>query len=287
MTKQVLGRGFDSLIPTNFALNDVASPGEHIRNVSLDKIVANPDQPRKDFDESSLKELSESIKVHGVIQPIVVTPFNDKYRIVAGERRYRAAKIAGLATIPAIIRNHEELEELEVSLVENVQRVDLSPLEQAVSIVKLHNQFSMSFRDIANKLGKAETTISNIVRLLQLPKNAVEALRKNNITEGHARAILALKTDEKLQDELLNKIITQKLTVREAEAFVHSSKGIQASKKQNSKSNSKYVVSLISKLGDSLKNNVTIKEKSDTKGILEIRYSSKDELERYLKQLDS
>jgi ParB family transcriptional regulator, chromosome partitioning protein len=219
MTKQALGRGFDSLIPANFALDDVAAPGEHIKNIEIEKIIPNPDQPRKSFDETSLKELSKSIKQHGVIQPIVVTPYKDKYRIVAGERRHRASKIAGLKKIPTIVRNHEELEELEISLVENVQRVDLSPIEQAVSIVRLHDQFSMSYSDIAKKLGKAETTISNIVRLLQLPEPALKALQENKISEGHARAILALKTDEKLQKELLNKIITQGITVRQAEAL--------------------------------------------------------------------
>jgi ParB family transcriptional regulator, chromosome partitioning protein len=227
MTKQALGRGFESLIPTDFIVGDVASPGEHIKNMDIDLVVANPDQPRKEFGETALLELSESIKQHGIIQPLVVTPHKDKFRIVAGERRYRASQLAGLKKVPVIVRNHEELEELEIALVENVQRVDLSPLEQAVSIVRLHDQFSMSYRDISKKLGKAETTISNIVRLLQLPKPAIEALRKNKITEGHARALLSLNTDTDKQNELLNNIITQSWTVRQAEAFVQTTKRVQ------------------------------------------------------------
>jgi ParB family chromosome partitioning protein len=218
--KPALGRGFEGLIPTGFDVSEVASAGEHIRQLSIEELVANPDQPRKQFDQSALEELSQSIKEHGIIQPLVATPHKDKYRIVAGERRYRASKLAGLKKVPVIIRNHQELEELEIALVENVQRVDLSPLEQAVSIIRLRDQFSLTATQIAHKLGKAETTISNIVRLLNLPKEAITALQNNKISEGHARAILALKNDKNLQLELLKKIENDKLSVREAEAFV-------------------------------------------------------------------
>ncbi len=193
MTKTGLGRGFEGLIPVGLDIADVAAPGEHIKSVAIDIIVANPDQPRREFDEKALQELAVSIKEHGIIQPLVVTPHGDKFRIVAGERRFRASKIAGIAKLPVIVRNHEELEQLEIALVENVQRVDLSPLEQAVSIVRLRDQFSLTPKQIAGKLGKAETTVSNIVRLLQLPKEAVESLKSGQISEGHARAILALK----------------------------------------------------------------------------------------------
>lgn len=286
-TKQALGRGFESLIPTDFALNDVVSPGEHIKNIEISKIVANPDQPRKEFDKDTLNELSESIKQHGIIQPLVVTPFKGKYRIVAGERRFRASQIAGLSKVPVVIRNHEELEELEIALVENVQRVDLSPLEQAVSIVRLHDQFSMSFRDIARKLGKAETTISNIVRLLQLPEPALEALRKNEITEGHARAILALKTDENKQAELLNKIITQGMSVRQAEAFVQHTKSEQGVKSKQPKAINQETQKLLNTINKNLKSKLSIKEKSISSGLVTIKYTSKEELEDYIKKLNS
>ena len=222
--KQALGRGFEGLIPTGYDVSDVASAGEHIRQLSIEELVANPDQPRKQFDQTSLEELSQSIKEHGIIQPLVATPHKDKYRIVAGERRYRASILAGLKKVPVIVRNHQELEELEIALVENVQRVDLSPLEQAVSIIRLRDQFSLSATQIAHKLGKAETTISNIVRLINLPKEAIEALQNNKISEGHARAILALKNDKSLQLELLNKIEKDKLSVRDAEAFVKANR---------------------------------------------------------------
>ena len=285
-SKQALGRGFDSLIPTNFAVSDVAAPGEHIKNIDSSQIVANPDQPRKEFNKAALEELSSSIKQHGIIQPLVVTPYKGKFRIVAGERRYRASQLAGLTKVPAVVRNHEELEELEIALVENVQRVDLSPLEQAASIVRLHEQFSMSYSEIAKKLGKAETTISNIVRLLQLPAPAIKALQENKITEGHARAILSLKTDENLQKELLNKIITQGITVREAESFAQSTKSIQKTKVAKKYSNSDYVKSLLKQINSKqVKDKITIKENSSGKGSVVFKYSSRQELEDYINKI--
>lgn len=286
MSKQALGRGFESLIPTNFAVDEVVAPGEHIKNLDISKIVANPDQPRKDFDESALLELSESIKQHGIIQPLVVTPYKDSFRIVAGERRFRASQLAGLNKVPVVVRNHEELEELEIALVENVQRVDLSPLEQAISIVRLHDQFSMSFKEIAGKLGKAETTISNIVRLLQLPEPALKALRENKISEGHARAILALKTDDKRQNELLNKIIVQGISVRQAEAYVQASK-IADRPKLASKITNPDTVVLLNKINPNLAKKISIKEKTKTSGSITIKYKSSEELEEFIKRLDS
>lgn len=281
MAKQTLGRGFDSLIPQNFSLEDVASPSEQIKQISIELIDINPDQPRKAFDETALNELSESIKQHGVIQPLVVTPNKDKFRIVAGERRFRASKIAGLKKLPAVVRNHEELEELEIALVENVQRVDLTPLEQAVSIVRLRDQFSLTPKEISKKLGKAETTVSNIVRLLQLPPEAVQAMQKNQISEGHARAILALKTDEKLQKELLNKIITQKLSVREAEQFVQ--KNNNKNKAKNSLSSE--TLKLIEGLNKTKRSRVSINEKTKSSGKITVKYSNQQELKKIIENL--
>lgn len=284
-SKQALGRGFEGLIPANLVVDDIATPGEHIKNIDISKIVANPDQPRKEFDKTALEELASSIKQHGVIQPIVVTPYKDSFRIVAGERRFRASQLANMTKIPAIVRNHEELEELEIALVENVQRVDLSPIEQAVSIVRLHDQFSISFRDIAKKLGKAETTVSNIVRLLQLPDSAVDALRKNDITEGHARAILSLKTEEKSQQELLNKIITQRLSVREAEAFVKHHKLARTAVESKKPVISAETQRILDSVSRTFKSRVSIKQKSESTGSMVVTYSSLEELKDYLHKL--
>ncbi|MFT4532158.1 MAG: ParB family chromosome partitioning protein [Candidatus Saccharimonadales bacterium] len=283
MAKSALGRGFDSLIPVDFAVEDVVSPGEQVKNLSLSKIIRNPDQPRKEFDPSALQELAESIKRHGVIQPIVVLPVGDQYRIVAGERRCRASQIAKLKTIPALIRNHKELEELEISLVENVQRVDLSPLEQAVSISKLRDQFSLSLKEIAAKLGKAETTVSNSVRLLKLPEEAVEALQKNAISEGHARAILALSTDTDAQKELLNKIVVQRWSVREAESFVQQKKNKKASV-STLKKNTPEVAKMISNLNTNAASRVSVREKKNG-GVVSVSYRTIEELKSVLSSL--
>jgi ParB family chromosome partitioning protein len=283
MSKKALGRGFEGLIPTNFNVSDVATPGERVRQIEVSLIFANPDQPRKQFDEDALKELSNSIEQHGVIQPIVVTPQDNKYRIVAGERRFRASQMAGLKKIPSIIRDHEALEELEIALVENVQRVDLSPLEQAVSIVRLRDQFSLTTKQIAKKLGKAEPTISNIVRLLQLPDEAVKALQENKISEGHARTILALKTDEKEQLNLLNTIIAQKLSVRDAEAIVQQKRVGPPRKKTEFKE----VNTLLEPLSKKLKASLKVKPKSENSGQISVSYTTIDELKNYLDKLNS
>lgn len=279
-SKPGLGRGFDGLIPVGFDIATVATPGEQIKQLKIEDLYANPDQPRKQFDEIALTELATSIKHHGIIQPLVATKVNEKYRIVAGERRYRAAQIAGLKTVPVVIRNHAELEELEISLVENVQRVDLSPIEQAISILRLRDQFSLSLKDIASKLGKAETTISNIIRLLQLPKEVIAALQKNKISEGHARAILSLKTDEKAQLDLLNKIIAQKISVREAEQYVqqyrsdHVTRSIDTSQEK--------VLKLVR---SELRKRVSLVTKKNGRGTIKVRYDSEEELKAILERL--
>jgi len=282
--KQGLGKGFDGLIPIGFDVGSVVDKGEKIQEISIESIVANPDQPRKNFDATALEELAHSIKQHGVIQPLVVSKHTeDTYRIVAGERRWRASQIAKLKKVPVIVRDHKELEEIEIALVENIQRVDLSPLETAVSIVKLRDQFSLSASEIAKKLGKAETTVSNIIRLLQLPEQAVKAMQENRISEGHARSILALKPDEKAQLDLLNNIIVQGMSVRASEKYVHEQKSILTSEKNRYSDETKRIVT---ELKSPLKKNVSIREKSKKgTGVISIAYKSPAELEKYLKSI--
>lgn len=219
-----LGKGFGSLLSSDFDDSILLDKKDRTKKLFIKDIMPNPDQPRKHFEESSIDELASSIKQYGILQPIVVTPQNDKYIIVAGERRYKAAITAGEKTMPALVRTSKELERLEIGLVENVQRVDLSPLEQAVSIARLHEEFNISLDTIASKLGKANTTIVNIMRLLQLPKEAKEALQKGDISEGHARSILSLKDKPKLQKELLKNIILRSWSVRRAEQFASLAK---------------------------------------------------------------
>jgi ParB family transcriptional regulator, chromosome partitioning protein len=230
--KRGLGRGFEALISDDFDKTLLLDSGEQIEKIPLDKLAPNPYQPRQHFDKNALQELADSIRQYGIVQPLIVTPLkNGSYYLVAGERRWRAAKLASLKTVPAIIRSTEKLEQLELAIIENVQRVDLSPLEQAASISSLHNQFSLSYEDIAKRLGKATSTIHNIIRLLGLPPSARQALADQKISEGHARAILALKGDEARQTYLLGAIIEQGWSVRQAERFVTSVKsGIKQTK---------------------------------------------------------
>jgi ParB family chromosome partitioning protein len=214
-----LGRGFDSLIPQNFDDSLLTGDGEKVAQIAIGSLLANPEQPRLIFDEEELAGLTASVKQHGILQPLVVTPHQDKYYIIAGERRWRAAKKAGLKTVPAIVRSAEQLERLELALVENVQRVNLSPLEQAASIEYLRDQFSLDYAAIGKRLGKAATTVQNTARLMQLTERSKQALRDKQITEGHARAILGLK-DSKAQEQLLKQIVQHGWSVRQAERYV-------------------------------------------------------------------
>lgn len=224
--KRGLGRGFESLLPADFDKSILLTAEDRVEQIDVSKLEPNPYQPRRHFDDAALKELSASIKRHGVVQPLVVTPGKSSgaYVLIAGERRWRASKLAGLKTVPAIVRSHKELEQLEVALIENVQRVDLSPLEQAVSIERLHEQFNIPYDEIATRLGKASSTVHNSVRLLRLPEAAQSALAAGRISEGHARAILALKDDSERQAYLLKTIQEQGWSVRQAERFVSSVK---------------------------------------------------------------
>lgn len=278
-----LGKGLDALIPKEFD-SSILENNEKVQRIPINKIQPNPEQPRKQFDEESLLELSKSIKNHGIIQPLVITKNGSNYRIIAGERRWRAADKAGLHDVPAIVRSMQELEELEVAIIENVQRVDLSPLEQAQSIERLHDQFSLSYSEIANKLGKAIPTIHNTVRLLQLPNPARDALAKNQISEGHARAILALKDNSKKQAELLDSILRLGWSVRQAEQFVTINRdGLKKSKTQISKQMSAENTQT-KLLADSLQTKVFIKHTARG-GKLEIYFKDENDMDRITKFL--
>lgn len=282
-TKKGLGKGFDALIPQGLDASLLGESGERVQQLPITSVEPNPEQPRKYFDDTALQELANSISRHGIVQPLVVTPLGEGYQIIAGERRWRAAQKAGLTTVPAIVRSTEELERLEVAIVENVQRVDLSPLEQALSIERLHHQFSLSYADIAGRLGKATTTVNNTVRLLQLPEAAKEALRTQHITEGHARSILALKGSEDQQAELLDSIMKYGWSVRQAEQFVLSAKrGAGSSRAIRSKM---AVTSPVTEnLSKHLKTPVTIKRTAKG-GRLEIHFTSDEELDQLSQRL--
>ncbi len=277
-----LGRGLESLIPADFN-KSLLTTDERIQNLFISEISPNPQQPRKQFDEQALGELADSIREHGVLQPIIVSPKGKAYEIIAGERRWRAAQLAGSKTIPAVVREKAELQRLEIALIENVQRVDLSPLEQALSIEHLHEQFNLSYQQIARKLGKAAPTVNNIVRLLQLPDRARTALQANHITEGHARAILALKGQPVLQQQLLELIQGQSWSVRQAEQFVTAHKqGLKTTRavKQRAVKETAETKALAKKLGTKVTIHHTAKG-----GKLEVHFKNDTQLTELYRQL--
>lgn len=279
-----LGRGFDSLLPQAFDSTILVEEHERIQKLPVELLDANPDQPRQHFDETALNELAQSIKQYGIVQPLVASPEGTRYRIIAGERRWRAAKIAGLRQVPVIVRTSKELEQLEIAIIENVQRVDLSALEQAISIERLHQQFSTPYEEIARRLGKAHSTVVNIVRLLQLPDAAKEALRDKDITEGHARQILALKNSPQKQAELLKLIITNGWSVRQAERYVTSHKeGVGEADKVHERVHTETPATKA--LSSRLSTPVHIKRMAHG-GRLEITFRDDDHLSTLLQNLD-
>jgi len=226
-----LGRGLGALIPTRagqvpkktiekITKETLKDTGERIFNIPINQIEPNPEQPRKNFSHQEMEELINSIREHGIIQPLIVTKLdNDKYQLIAGERRYRAAKVLELETVPAIIRKVSEIQKLELSLLENIQRKDLNPIEKARAYQRLIDQFNLTQDEVAKKLGKARATISNTLRLLTLPEKIQEAIEEEKISEGHAKALLSIDKPEK-QKILLKRILGLGLTVRETEKIV-------------------------------------------------------------------
>lgn len=224
--KSGLGRGFESLIPTDlvdeeFDLTASEEKGD-LRELKLEDVFRDEEQPRKEFSEEAINALAASIKEHGVLQPIVVTKEDGKYRIVAGERRWRASKIAGLKKIPAIIRTLDSQNRLELSIIENAQREDLNAIELATAYAKLKSQFNMSAEDIAKKVGKSEASIIGTMRLLNLPDEAKKIMVKEKLTEGVMRPLVS--QDEKTIKKILPKIVSEGWTARKVERYFSDNK---------------------------------------------------------------
>lgn len=227
-----LGRGLGALIPTGGATpipkkvveeitrETLAETGEKVLHLPIEQIEPNPVQPRKLFSHQEMEELINSIRQHGIIQPLIVTKIGEnKYQLIAGERRLRAAKFLELKTVPAIIRSVKENEKLELSLIENIQRKDLNPMERARAYQRLIDEFNLTQEEVAKRIGKARATIANTLRLLNLPPEVQQAIEEEKITEGHAKALLSLDDPEK-QKNLLKRILGVGLTVRETERQV-------------------------------------------------------------------
>ena len=223
--KSGLGRGLDALIP-GWQEDALPTVSDKVTSVAVEKIDPNPQQPRKSFDPEQLEDLAASIRQHGIIQPLILIPGdqNDRYFLIAGERRLRAAKLAGMAEVPAIIRTASEQEQLEFAIIENVQREDLNPLERARAYQNLLDGFSLTHDDIARQVGKSRVSVTNSLRLLNLPELAQEALSNGEISEGHARALLGLSSNKAIE-AALESVVSLNLNVRQTEALVNKLSG--------------------------------------------------------------
>ena len=234
--RPALGKGMSALIGGDYDSENNDDVNQVI-NVPIEKVSGNPDQPRKTFDTLSLKELAASIEEKGIIQPIIVEKNGSSYIIIAGERRYRASKLAGLTEVPVIVKDFSENEKLEIALIENIQREDLNPIEEAIAYHDLMDRGNMNQEEVAVKVGKNRSTVANSLRLLKLPQNIQTTLAKGAISAGHARAILALDTEEQMED-LHKRIITYGLSVREAEAYSSAGKTSKPKKTEKKIDNS-------------------------------------------------
>ena len=256
--------------------------------VKVTAIEPNREQPRKDFNEEAMEELAESMKVYGVLQPLLVQKKGDYYEIIAGERRWRAAKLAGLKEVPVVIREYTKQQTMEIALIENVQREDLNPIEEAKAYQRLIQEFELKQEEIAARVGKNRVTITNSMRLLKLDERVQDLLVQNQITGGHARALLSVE-DGQLQYELAGKIIAENLSVRETEKLVKS-----LSKKKNPKEKKVEDESLTlifrdleERMKSAMGTKVSINRKDKNKGRVEIEYYSESELERIVELIES
>jgi ParB family chromosome partitioning protein len=287
--KKGLGRGFDSLIPTNFLDESFDTTIKQEQQVSEQKtlfvsdITADPEQPRRHFEDAALQELAESIKEHGVLQPIIVTPKGEGYEIVAGERRYRATKLAGLSEIPVVIRTMTGQKQLEVSLIENIQRRDLNTIETAMAYAKLRDQFNLSAEKISERVHKSPSAVINTMRLLKLPKEAVVALAEGKLTEGQARPLIG--QDEALIIEVIPRIIAEQWSARKVEQYMVNVKKQLKSADPVADSVAAQHEGRVEILKNHFKTDVAIRVNSKGAGNIVIKFKSADELERIQKLL--
>jgi len=290
-----LGKGLDSLIPNAVGeakakkdtKAEVITPVKEESNgqetiVKITMVEPNRKQPRKNFDEDALQELSESIKQFGVIQPILVQDRKDHYEIIAGERRWRAAKMAGLKEVPVIIRDYTEREIMEISLIENIQREDLNPIEEAMAYKRLLEEFHLKQDEVAERVSKSRVAVTNSIRLLKLSEKVQEMVIEDMISTGHARALLAVEDPEE-QLTLAQKVFDEKLSVREVEKMV---KNLHKPEKTKKKTDDKTMEAIYQDIEDKLKQKlstkVTVTSKGEGAGKIEIEFYNHDDLDRLL-----
>jgi len=274
--RRALGKGLTALLPTNVA---PAQPtAEATSRIGINEIDPNPVQPRHDFDAIRLEELANSIRVNGVIQPLVVRRSDSRYQLVAGERRWRAAKLAGLETIPVVIQNIPDERLLEITLVENIQREDLNPIETALAFERLARDLHLSHEQIGERTGKDRTTITNLLRLLQLPVAIQNLIAERRISQGHARSLLGLPSE--LQREVADKVVAEGLSVRQVEALTQRMTEPRKPKTAKDASVDPNVKAAIETLEQTLGTRVRIIENANHGGRIEIDYYSGEELDR-------
>jgi len=288
--RKVLGKGLSALLPQRSPTpipeptQDIDDAAPRAASIPISKIEPNPLQPRTIFDPARIQELADSIQANGIIQPLLVRHKEGRYELVAGERRLRAAKVAGLAEVPVIIQDYADDRVLEIALVENIQREDLNPIETAQALERLVREMHLSHEEIAHRTGKDRTTITNMIRLLRLPADVLLLVAERRLSMGHARAILGLPTPE-LQTKLAEKASAQGLSVRQVERLVKKvNEPREATDEPLQDPNIKAaILELEAKLGT----RVRIVEKSDQRGRIEIEYYSQEELQRLYESLIS
>lgn len=287
--KKGLGKGLDSLIPDNKSMKSVtsektveskedAAAKSGVQVMKINEVEPNRDQPRKNFDEDALLELSDSIKQFGVLQPLLVRKRKDYYEIIAGERRWRAAKLAGVKEVPVIEKEYTDQEILEIGLIENIQRENLNPIEEAIAYKRLLEKFKLKQDEVAERVSKSRTAVTNSMRLLKLSDKVQQMIIDDMISTGHARALLAID-DPELQYTLANKIFDEKLSVRETEKLVKEIKNPKKPKEKKPVANSFIYQDLEEKMKSVFGTKVSIASKGKGKGKIEIEYYSDDELE--------
>lgn len=282
--RKALGRGLSALLPQRPPPAPIApTPSEHpssgpqVSSLSIIDIHPNPLQPRTVFDSARLEELANSIETHGIIQPLLVRRRGAGYELIAGERRLRAAKLAGLTEVPAIIQDHADDQILEIALIENIQREDLNPMETAQALERLHAEMNLSHEEIAARTGKDRTTITNLIRLLRLPREVQLLVAERRLSMGHARAILGLLTPE-LQTQLAEKAAAQGFSVRQVERLVK--KVNEPREPTEAALQDPNMKAAVGELETALGTRVRIVEKSNQRGRIEIEYYSQEELQR-------
>ena len=295
--KKGLGKGLDSLIPAGNSAKTVSKSSEMVsqssevsekgeKMVKINMVEPNRNQPRRNFEEDSLLELADSIKQFGVLQPLILRKQNDYYEIIAGERRWRAAKLAGIKEIPVIVKDYSQQEIVEIALIENIQRENLNPIEEAMAFKRLLTEFNLKQDEVAERVSKSRTAVTNSMRLLKLNEKVQQMIVDDMISTGHARALLAIDDPEQ-QYQLANKIFDEKLSVRETEKLIKELKNPKKPKPKKVVENAFIYEDIGNKMKQVLGTKVNVTSKGNGKGKIEIEYYSDEELERMFEMIMS